>query len=618
MSQTPTVQGYEVEPEAVHVTHPDMADIHPEKNKEQPKVFYSASTNTREHQITQQGTLTTGNLTPGKISFQTTFSEDIVLDRTVLVEYTIEATITGSAAVAASPFANTSGLCLASYPLQRCVSDTNVKLNNNSSSVNPWEWLSAYNWSHDGVQFRRMGAYPSQPDNYNSLAAMEYTGATRTLVATGVHSNAVAGIVENPSSASDSPFAGLKGCGYTQSRNVFPPSSITYLEARDAANQGQPNAVAARAATMTVQWKITEPVLHPFFVNNETKKSLARLSYLGVDMNVNNLSAAFTVGQNLIKNYTNIGNNLALANSAVNITGFAAGTQAKLILRTYVPTISPTPVVTIPYNDIVVRRENVTGCATTGATGTCNTRSITLSQVPHKLMIFGRPRQQVTVSNHTDAFLRIDSLTIQTDRDQGGLNSATTAQLHQMSSRNGLAMPYNKFARDVGSVVILDLTRGDVSGFVAGIRAPFTFNINANFTNTQFNTPMHGVSNYFRDAGVQQNDQWDMYVVAFMDARMVLDGTTCTLISGENEELVRQTVALAPMHMASERSDFIVHAGGGFWKDFSRGFKKGWRGTLDAAKAITEPLKIGRDLAGVMGGNVRAGNVRAGGIRTLG
>ena len=608
MSQT--VQAYPVEPEAVHVTHPDMADIHPEKDKEQPKVFYSASTNTREYQLTQQGTLTTQNLNPGKISFQTTFSEDIVLDRTVLVQYTLEATVTGAAVGAAKTLANTSGLCLASYPLQRCVSDTNVKLNNNSSSVNPWEWLSAYNWSHDGVKFRRMGAFPSQPDNYNSMAAMEYSGATQILRTDGTHDNAA---IVQTAAASDSPFAGRNGAGYTQPRNVFPPSSVVHRDP-----------TAGVEARLTVKWTITEPVLHPFFVNNESKKSLARISYLGVDMNINNLNAAFTIGPNLLKNYNNNAAvapaGLVLQDAVAGIVGFAADSQARLLLRTYVPTTSPLPVVTIPYNDIVVRRENIDGCTTATAAdtskGTCNTRSITLSQVPHKIMIFGRPRQQVTANNHTDAFLRIDSLTIQTDRDQGGLNSASPAQLHQMSVRNGLNMPYNKFARDVGSVVILDLTRGDVAGVVPGIRAPFTFNINANFTNTQYNTPIPGSSSYFA-AGVAQNAQWDMYVVCFMDARMVLDGTTCTLISGENEELVRQTVALAPMHMDSERSDFIVHAGG-FWKDFSRGFKKGWRGTLDAAKAITEPLKIGRDLAGVMGGNVRAGNVRAGGIRTLG
>ena len=41
-------------------------------------------------------------------------------------------------------------------------------------------------------------------------------------------------------------------------------------------------------------------------------------------------------------------------------------------------------------------------------------------------------------------------------------------------------MPYNKFAREIGSIVVLDLEKGDIGGFVPGTRESFSFDISVN------------------------------------------------------------------------------------------------------------------------------------------
>lgn len=607
----------------IHGLHPDFGEIHP--GAEHAKMVYTAATNTRELKIPSQGTLRAGD-TPGLVQFTTHISEDLVLDRTFLVQYTIEAVVTGGASAGAglSNFAKTNSLCLASYPIQRACNSVNVKLNNNSLNIDPSTYISALNWTHDAIEIRRLGQFPSQPDNFNTVQAMAIKGGgARLNVLTGASSQATlaVGVVDEGESCPDSPFS--VASGYDQPRNIFPPSSITYAASG-----------AGAAATYTIRWIVTEPLIHPFCRLNDTRSMLARVSYVDVQMNFSNLKACLTSSSLCLANFTDTATNTALTGRAsANIAvQFAANTSANLLLRTHVPTIIPRQVVSLPYTNVLVRTEPVIaaagGALNPGGTGTVTTRSYTFAQVPHKMYLFAKPRgAPYTTTEQADAFLRIDSLTFQTDRDQGGLASSDPAQLHQMSARNGLNMPYNKWRRDVGSIVVLDFTKGDVGGWVAGMRGNnFTFNINASFTNTQYNVLGSYKAPVFNEAATAAtfNTDWDFYVVALMDARMILDGTGLTLVEGDSQELLAQTLETPPIHVSDPGFDSRHFQGGNGFTRFMKGLGHGIgqalgvvRQGLGAVKEVRGLLGRGLDYdtgAGIMtGGMVK----RIGGVRTL-
>jgi hypothetical protein len=105
-------------------------------------------------------------------------------------------------------------------------------------------------------------------------------------------------------------------------------------------------------------------------------------------------------------------------------------------------------------------------------------------------------------------------------------------------------MTYRKFARDIGSIVVLDLEKGDIGGFVPGTRESFNFDISVEFYNNLNTRPIAG-GHVFEDAvgTAPVVTVFDFYIVCQMDSKMILDGTNCTLVNGENQELVKQVLA---------------------------------------------------------------------------
>jgi hypothetical protein len=156
-------------------------------------------------------------------------------------------------------------------------------------------------------------------------------------------------------------------------------------------------------------------------------------------------------------------------------------------------------------------------------------------------------------------------------------------------------MTYNKFSRDIGSIVVLDLERGDIAGYVPGTRENFTFDISVSLTNVQYNVPISFGSHVFGGTGnAAQNADWDLYIVSMMDSKMILDGTTCTLINGENNELVKQVLAERPVHIVGDQTTGRTMMVGGSWKGFTRFLGK-------AISGVGDVLGLGKQAMGVVG-----------------
>lgn len=548
----------------------------------------SASSNTRESVVTATSH-TVGNVNPGNTSFQHQLSPSIVLDRTVYLRAQVQCTITTSRGVADSNIAHTRGVCLAQAPLSRVMKSLNIRLNNNSLSCEPHQWSRALLKLHDSADLRRLNSLsPMQPDPYNNMTANQIAGGANI-------DNDFALVAGAPDEhcSPDSPYADVGSSAYSQSRCMFRPSTIAYT------------AVAgANPGTTVLTFTITEPLYHPWLSNStEIQDTLARIQTMNVDITWNNLNAMFTFAQNLCRERDG-------ADAAFTVQGFQ--NSAELLIRQYVPVIKIPPVVKTKFMNIHRRSFNITGMALQDAVGSVNTGSIRLSQTPHKLVIFARPRADVVANNVSDAFGAITGLTMRTDADSGNFASATPQQLWEMSARNGCNQTFTQWRYHQGSVLVIDFTKGDVSGYIAGVRRDFTFELDVTLQNTQYErfvgrnflTPsVGGGPPAVPLAG--QDAQWDLYVLAFMDASLISDGTVTSIESGFSPDVALATLRNDPT-VADPDALALQLTGGGFWGSLKKIGKS-------VASRVGNRL-IDAGVARMTGGGVQTG----GGLRVYG
>ena len=518
-----------------HVVQEDFADISGEQSV---KYLKSSSSSTREYRNPAIG-LVTNTTNPNKLSFSVKLNPNEALDRCLFVEYVVGIVI--EAAADNTDLCKTNGVTLGCYPLNRICTDLNVKINNNSKSCNPSEYIAAFANTHDSLEYRRMQTFPSQPDNFNTITAMSRTAGVRLNTTTGAESTAVqsATVVETSQVNSESPFS-MSSSSYGTTRVSFPPEGISVV-----------TKAADRKNSITKTFRVTEPLIHPLLRTSDFRSVLARISNLDIDLTLGSLNGLFTISTALTKSLAADG-----TLSQANFGSIVFTEQPCLVYRTFTPTVSIPQVLSFGFYDNVVLRENLPQLATGDAGYAAfqyNTRTYSLSQVPNRLMIFAKPSGAATDNFRADAFLAIRKMTIRTQADSGGLSGATQAQLYQMSARNGLNMPYNKFSRDVGSIVIVNLEKGDLAGYLPGVRQNFDFDISVTLQNTQFRAPVGVAGNFFQSGGLDpDNRNFDLFIIAYNDSKLILDGTMGSIVNGENPELVRQILNERPLTLVPD------------------------------------------------------------------
>jgi len=582
----------------VHAQHSDFADL---SSEQAVRYLKSSSSATREFRVPAVGTVT-ATQTPPKLSFNVKLNPNEAVDRCVMVEYTVSVTITG--ATDNKDLVKTNGLVLCAYPLNRISSDLNVKINNNSKSVNPSEYVAAFSNTHDSAEYRRMCSFPAQPDNYNTITAMALRSGVRYDTDTGLASNAAlsASINEAAQTDNESPFC-QEGASYAPTRGQFPPSKVTVV-AKGGANKN----------SVTYEFTCLEPLLHPIFRTSEYKSVLARVSSLDVDIQLSNLLGMFIQSDALLKS-----ENAGALTQAVT-SGFTFVTAPTLVYRTYAPTVAIPPVLSFNFFDHSIIRESIT--TADFAEQTFASRTYTWSQVPHRIMIFAKPRGTPATSDRADAFLAINALTFRTSADSGGLSGSSRGLLYQMSTRNGLNMSYDKFSRNLGSVVIIDLERGDLAGYLPSVRMDFNFDLSLTVQNTQFTKRATINSPVLIADGAPTNQNWDLFVIGYMESKLICDGAMSSIINGENQDLVKTILSDRPVTLVPDDVTNSLVKGGGFLGNVGKFFGSVLRNigpVISVIKDVKGLLGRGVETGGLHFGAGRGGAVNTGGLlRTLG
>ena len=580
-----------------HVYASKFANVGP--HHDAPKDLVSASSNTREH-VVSATSHSLNSTTPGNTSFLTQLSPSLVLDRTIYVRSQVKCTVT--AATVNEPFISTKGACLAQFPLSRVMSSVSGKFNTTPINFEPWRFSRAMWKLHDSSDLRRMNSLsPSQPDQFSHIAMNAIAGGA-AVNSTGWLANTTLAVPGD--GAANSPYASIVGEGHCHSRSSFPPSEITYT-----AKSG------SVADSLEMVFTITEPIMLPLLSTGaEAADALARIQTLAVDIRWNNLNGLLTLAEQLCLNETSSNPEA----STVVVNGFVG--TCDLLYRTYSPYVKIPPVVKKNFFDIVSRSFDVS-FTNVGDSKKVSTNAIRFNQVPHKIMVFCSPKNEITSTSVSDGFAGITGLTLRTDQDTGNFSGASAEQLHEMSARNGVAQSFQEWRYNQGSVLLIDLTKGDVSGFVPGVNRDFSFDMDVSVQNINWTQCIAGKVNTSQTTALASlvpagETQYQLHVVAFMDATFISNGTTSSIEYGVNPDVALAALSADPDMEESQLSSHHLQ-GAGFFGSLGRGISRGIRriGNRVVNRGIDTAIDAG--MARLAGGGVQGSGVRAGGLRVM-
>jgi hypothetical protein len=517
---------------------PALSNLTPGANRS--VVIMGGCESTREEHITMQGTVSSGSGSSQQIQFSHELSANVALDSCVFLKMTISFRVTSTNAgrfiFMKDIGATRAKYALAQNPLHRAMKSLGVVLNSQDLTIAPHIWVNSLAKYHDSDQWRSTQNF-SQPDpanNYYSLSDFD-----------------------GPKSV----FQSCEQDGTERSRQSCLPR-ITVIRAGGGDKQ-----------IVQFDYDLCEPLCHPYFTKQDNfYTTLSRIRTLAVNITFNDIRSMITDLD--IKAVDALSANpVACKYGAPNVTPFVEGAldlgdlandntwlsitgQPRLLIRTYTPVVPIPTTFRMPYQDMIVRPYAVDGCKTAGSYGSATTSSVSYNQVPSKLYIFARPYDDVNNMRTPDAWLAIKSIKFSPDVGGVVLSNASQEQLFQMCCRNGLSkQSFSEFTNLQGSVVCIDLNRGDVGGYYPGVLQQFTYSLDVEFQNTTFgptiaaipadpnanppiiavpavlgtgfspNTLNSGVA--FRgDSQLGCVTNWRMYVIAMFDGEIISDGVT--------------------------------------------------------------------------------------------
>lgn len=536
-----------------------------------PEMVPLGSALTRELQISATSHSTTST------SFQTELSENVILDREIFLYVPgFSVTVSAIANAATVNRALLNYIAARAWPLHSSIKNLNIGMNNNSLSVEPQLFINSFNAFNSDEQLERYSSMaPVFPDIRGNMVSL------------------AAAVSDNRCPFNKYSRKGRSNWGYT--------TTIT-----QAASGGAPEIIK-----MTFDpW--TEPLQHPYLYSGIHKEGLKRLKNFRCDITWNSSfpsqclenSAASVLDSN---------------NAACTIAACVIDTtlSPKLLMRTYNSATQVPKVVKHSYQDFVIRPFEAS-LVTTGS-GQVVSNSISFPQVPSKLMFFLRKSTDIVASTDVDVFAGITQLTINTDRTAGNLTSASNRQLYNMSVHNGLNQSFAEFSLYKGGPVLVDIQRGDLAGYIAGVNESFTFDFSltaSSLTSADTTSAAHGNSS---DGGTAALQAWKCYCIAFFDKSLIMDGTQCISLGGFSKQALLEAV------QAMDHSKMNVNVpkdgsgilSGGSWGSFLKGVKKVAGIALPLASMIApNPLaKVG--LQGV-GSLLQGRGVEGGGLKSYG
>jgi hypothetical protein len=198
-----------------------------------------------------------------------------------------------------------------------------------------------------------------------------------------------------------------------------------------------------------------------------------------VNVNQINLNLRFKSDTSLVWSHSDTGN----AITSVTCKFY----QAPELLVTYLTpdSLQPIPdVQVLPYMKPQEYIKNV-GTIPTGATTDIFSDSVRLSQIPRLVYLFCRRDQASSNYGVADAFLGIESVSVNWGNQSGLLASATKQDLFEISRRNGCELSWQQFSGYRGSVLCLEMGKdiGLPDSQAPGCQGSYTLQVNMRVKN---------------------------------------------------------------------------------------------------------------------------------------
>jgi len=366
---------------------------------------------------------------PSQISFNVSIpSENTILDRNVLIQATYKITITipNTNTIAKNAIAFQYGLTDAfqAFPINSSITSMNATINNTNVSINSQDVLPQLLRMIDPRELQKYnGMTPTLIDNL-SFNYIDFSD----IAAKGSRNNNPLGSIYNAS-----------GDNYLLPRGSHPLDSIVVVHTQ--AGGGNDTSLTSSDAggdawVITLTSTFTEPLfLSPFLFGG--KHDFNNQGFVGLNtLNLNlNVDSTFRRGFSTALPY---GQTIALTEII----------DAKLLLNFL--TTQPTDLIKakniVPFIDYPRYITSGLGTINIGASSTFVSQNIQLNQIPDLFIICVRKPIATATIQDANAFLPINSVSINFNNASGLLSSATRNDLWRMSRVNGCQQSWYEFS----------------------------------------------------------------------------------------------------------------------------------------------------------------------------
>ena len=523
-------------------------------------------------------------LSQTQLNFHTTL--DSPFDACVFVDYYVQVVLKVNDAAANTFMPKLSDFCLAPYPLQRSCDNLMIDMNNGTSSVKPKDFINALAWySSDDLSLMAGSSCPTAPDICNN------------------HFRQGRQAHDSVAIRADSPFC--RTSGVSKNRALFNPTS----SALSTSTGGTAN------NTITLKYHVVEPLISsPFLTDPLSRQVHANIGAFRAKMSFTNLKTMVSTGGFTYNNGAD--RFLPIQDANVTVTLLEQPYKPQLIFRTYTTSLTIPRFTFSPYREIDTSTYAVPSTAL-GASSNFNTNRINLEYVPNEMYIYVRRKNGPSSSSHADAYGAITKLTIDIPGHNSCLTNATQEQLFNMCKRNGLDMNCDGFSEDIGSVIKISMDKLDLGEYVGGTLIAFPITIKGTFTNTTSN--IFGATGLTRDntADVDLDPyfpvaatEWELMVVTVLHGRLKCGSNMLDKVYGVSNDAVMRatdnkvtdavTDPTGPSNPVDITSLDNLH-GQGFWRDFRKGFRHGFKGVTGVASAVAPlaGLAVGKPAIGM-------------------
>lgn len=401
-------------------------------------------------------------------------SENIVVDRRILIDTDVQFTITINGGVpigsTAWNWGNTDGF--GPYPLNSCYLTQNVLINNCGLSVNTQDVIAPLLRMNDQkIHTYYDGWTPSMVDDtyYNYSDALN------------ANNNPLGTITNNSMDNKIKP----------RGSHTITSMTVAYYIA-DVLQVGSSNLVSSALTDkwiITLTTHLTEPLLFLSpFISNPCVSNEA--GFLGI----NNFSFNFTLDTNLRRVFrsSNAWSSLttttyALSSNFSGASGFSnlrmlmnylsvqPSQYAKISARNVLPLLQYDRYIAISSNTTTTLPPAVAGVLTSTPFTSSN---IALNQIPDTILIFARiPISQQNASK-SDSFYKIDGISINFNNVAGILSSATPHELWVISQKAGSSQSWSEFSGQVNKSSITGLSSTiPTTGSILALSPTSVFNL---------------------------------------------------------------------------------------------------------------------------------------------